>query len=680
MKNLNFKYAAAWNFLPFGPEGIELEFSKYGNIVLVRGENRDAKQRDSNGSSEEFRISSNGTGKSSLQEIIVYGLYGKTVKRPEKLGVNDVVHNKVGKDCKVEIRWDKYRLVRTRKENGKDNKNSLRLWESVDGIWDKDTEITQGDMRVTQKRIEELVGLSYDAFINMCIFTDDQRACFLECDSAKKKEIVENMLSLGVYREWFENAKLLRKEIKQKIEIKTKEFQLLLSNRDDAERRLALTQKKDVDWKIAKSNEIDLINKSISSKESSLKATDNGAALIAFNDAQEKIKTINEKLPSLELERSEFEKKILVAKDKESQQKIEAQNLKDEFNTYANSTKQKVAERKGKESDIANLKSNVPGTTCDNCKGIILEENISEYIERLQLRINEINVEIQKDSDNAKEISTKASELKARQEKVASIINQINAKISQIDQEMRSLRQQLVQASNVREPKADSQELLVQQQIEELKRQKDEKQAELNGKSPFQDILDNDLQELDKIKKSVDHKEKEVKGFEAELPYYDYWITGFGDNGIRKWVIDGIVPELNNRVNYWLQFLIENKITLKFDNELNEIIERNPVDGDPYVYHAMSTGQRRRLNLSVSQSFAHIMTTSSGSVPSVVFLDEVSTNVDPLGVQGIYNMITELAEDKQVFVTTHDPDLIRMLHGSDVIKLIHEDGYTKLVS
>jgi len=143
-------------------------------------------------------------------------------------------------------------------------------------------------------------------------------------------------------------------------------------------------------------------------------------------------------------------------------------------------------------------------------------------------------------------------------------------------------------------------------------------------------------------------------------------------------VVDGIIPELNNRINYWLQFLIDNRITLKFDNELNEIIERNPVDGDPYIYHAMSTGQRRRLNLAVSQAFAHVMMLSTGAVPSIIFLDEVTTNVDPVGVQGIYNMICELACDRQVFVTTHDPDLLRMLQTADVLQMVHEQGFTTL--
>lgn len=680
MRNLTFKYAGAWNFLPFGPEGIELEFSNYGNIVLVRGENRDAKIIDSSLPSDEFRISSNGTGKSSLQEIIVYGLFGKTVKRPEKLGVNDVVHNKVGKDCKVELRWDKYRLVRTRKDNGKDNKNTLRLWESEDCIWDKNTEITQGDMRVTQKKIEEIIGLSYDAFVNMCIFTDDQRACFLECDSTKKKEIVENLLCLGVYRDWFENAKVLRKEIKQKIDTKAKEYQLLLSNKDDSKRRLDLTEKKNQEWRKNKTVEITTIEKQIVLKQNELKTTDAGAALLAYREAQEKIKSINEKLPALEVSKAGLDKNLLAAKSKESDQKTEAQSLKQQYDDLASHAKAKVAERKKKEAEITDLQSHTPGTKCDKCKGVIESENIEEYITGLRKEINDINLEIQTDMESGKQIAVKVEDLKARQQKVSELIAQIATKINKVDSEMRTLRNELIAASQVREPKAESNEFLLEQQIAELIKQKSEKQNELDGRSPFQDIIENDQQEYENITKIVADKDVEVKSLESELPYYDYWITGFGDHGIRKWVVDGIIPELNSRINYWLQFLIDNKITLKFDNELNEKIERNPVDGDPYVYHAMSTGQRRRLNLAVSQSFAHIMTSSSGSIPGIVFLDEVSTNVDPLGVQGIYNMISELAEDKQVFVTTHDPDLMRMLQGSDVIRLIHENGFTKLVS
>jgi DNA repair exonuclease SbcCD ATPase subunit len=678
MKNLDFKYIAAWNFLPFGPEGIEVHLENYKNIVLIRGENRDAKSIDPvlYNDNEEFKISSNGTGKSSLQEIIVYGLFGKTVK--QKVGVNEVVHNLVGKDCKIELIFGDYRVVRTRMEGGRKEKSTLRLWESVEGVWDKNTEITQGTSQTTQKKIETIIGLSYDAFVNMCIFTDDQRLCFLECDNQQKKEIVENLLSLGNYREWHENAKVLRKEIKVGIDTKTKEFQILINSTDDAKRRLALTQKKNEDWKNSKENEILILEKNIISKSHELKNTDTGKAILAYQEAQEKIQEINVKLLDLESSKESLSKNLEIVNEKDANFKFEAQNLKKEYDDLSQNAKIKMNERKKKEEEIVDLESNNPGTPCNKCRGIIEKENIASYVSGLNIEISNINIDIKSFVESAKEIGKKSEELKEKQKKVLAYQNQFLTKINKSDTEMRQLRSELTQASQVREPKADSIEFLLQQQIEDIKKQIEVKKVELSGRSPFQDIIDNDVIELENSINTAESKEKEVKELEAELPYYDYWISGFGENGIRKWVIDGIIPELNNRINYWLQFLIDNKITLTFDNQLNEKIERNPVDGNPYIYHAMSTGQRRRLNLAVSQSFAHIMMISSGSVPSIVFLDEISTNIDPLGVQGIYNMICELSEDKKVFVTTHDPDLLRMLQGSDVIKLTHEKGFTKL--
>ena len=70
---LDFKYLAAKNFVCYGPEGIEVRFEDYDNIVLIRGENLDV-------TSEEERIANNGLGKSTLPAVIVYALFGKTIK------------------------------------------------------------------------------------------------------------------------------------------------------------------------------------------------------------------------------------------------------------------------------------------------------------------------------------------------------------------------------------------------------------------------------------------------------------------------------------------------------------------------------------------------------------------------------------------------------------------------
>lgn len=669
MKNLNFKYAAAWNFLPFGPQGIELHFNKYKNIVLIKGENKDSKPLDSDNSEQMY---SNASGKSSMQDVLTWGLYGRTVKRPEKISVDDVVHNKIKKDCKVEIIFDKYRIIRTRK------KNSLRLWESEKGEWNDKTELTEGSMATTQKKIEDILGLSYDAFINISIFTDDQRSCFLECDKNKKREIVENMLSLSIYREWFDNAKELKKEIRAKIEIKTKEFEILTGNLKDANRRLLLTKQKDEQWKNDKKNEELILIKKIENKKKELDVTDNGNELKLYLEAQEKIKNINENMPSLDKEKEELNGKLKLAQDKENSLKEEAQELNRQYGECSFNTKNLLSQRKEIENEISSLESNEIGARCNVCYEIIKEENIHKHTEIKNEKKNELNIKIKDFVDKSKEIAVKSEELKVKQNKIKSYINQFSSNISTIEEKLKNMRSELLKASQIREPKVDNEELLIQEQLQVLNSQLEDKRKELSLPSPFMDILENDKKEVDKIEGHVVGKEKEVKELESDLPYYDYWISGFGETGIRKWIIDGIIPELNSRIDYWLQFLMDNKISLKFDNELTEIIERSPSDGDPFIYHAMSTGQRRRLNLAVSQSFAHIMSLSSGSIPSVIFLDEVSTNIDQSGIIGIYNMICELAEDKQVFITTHDQELSKLLQGCETINLVHEDGFTKM--
>ena len=167
--------------------------------------------------------------------------------------------------------------------------------------------------------------------------------------------------------------------------------------------------------------------------------------------------------------------------------------------------------------------------------------------------------------------------------------------------------------------------------------------------------------------REANNKEKELKESESEIPYFEYWSEAFGDNGIRKFVIDGIIPALNDRISYWLQILIDGLIELKFDNKLEETITRN---GNPAFYHNMSNGEMRRVNLAVSQSFAYVMMLNSGCCPSLVFLDEITGGgIDRAGVPYVYNMIFELAKERQVFVTTHNDVLMNLLDGCETLTL-----------
>ena len=95
----------------------------------------------------------------------------------------------------------------------------------------------------------------------------------------------------------------------------------------------------------------------------------------------------------------------------------------------------------------------------------------------------------------------------------------------------------------------------------------------------------------------------------------------------------------------------------------------------------MSNGEKRRINLAVSQAFSYVMMLNSGNCPSIVFLDEITGGgIDKSGISGIYNMILELAKERQVFITTHNEKLSGMLEGCQEILLKKVDDITTLAS
>jgi DNA repair exonuclease SbcCD ATPase subunit len=670
MRSLNIKYAFAKNFLCFGPNGVEIKFADYGKLVFVRGENRDVKSVEGSLPSDEVKISSNGSGKSSIQEIICYGLFGKTIKKPSAITKDGVINNLVGKDCVVEVIWDRYRVVRTRK------KNSLRLWESESNEWNESSELTTGSMDETQATIENIIGLTYESFVSICIFADDQSISFLEAGAPLKREIVENLLSLSAFREKHDKAKKLVSETTASIKVLTREYEILKSNEEQNEKRIKQAEIRRSDWVKSKTNEVNDLKVNLDAKRSKLGKSSHGADILAYQEAQRTIQDGTKAIDDLDKVVADEKSKFDLAQDKGDKLREAAQNLRSKADQIKADVSAEQREIDSKNQHIRQLERREHGSLCDTCFGVIDESNIQKVIDEDKRIVATHQKTLNSLMQDATKLSEEMKELSEKQKKVKEFTTSKELIISKANSEIRDWRMKISEAMKVKEPKADSSELLLQQEIDMLEQSLLSKQLELDGKTPFDDIIDSEREDLKRNKDICSKKSDCIKDSEENLKHYQFWQAGFGDKGIRKVVVDGIIPQLNNRIAYWLQFLIDNKIALRFDSEFNETIERNPADGDPYIYHAMSAGQRRRLNLAVSQAFADIMMLSCGTVPSLVFLDEVTTNIDPIGVQGIYNMIQELMEDKQVFVTTHDKDLIKMLETATTMNLVHEGGFT----
>lgn len=699
---LDFKYLAAKNFVCYGPEGIEVKFENYDNIVLIRGENLDV-------TSEEERVANNGLGKSTLPAVIVYALFGKTIKSPKKITHKNVINNKIGKNLFVEVRWNNFRVVRTRKPD------SLRIWESPEGIWGmyvvcpqtgekiqvpekksgeavnksgfkflyndidiKDTEISLGGMPATQELIEEKLGMNYETFLNIFVFTDDNAGNFLECDGPAKREMVENVLSLDKYRLFFDAAKKIKNDYKDKIKLIGKSYEHLIVEHNSCLTRIAGIQQKEADWKAEKNKELNYLTNNLNSKFNELQSSNQGANLTKYNEAQEKIDSNNNTIVSEEARQQKINLLIQEVNAKFDAEREKNVSLKQDVISSTNIIKTLNSNIINLETETNHLHNN-NGKTCNQCKSIIKKENYQIYVEEVNKKIENYKLEIEAEQ---KLLSSNNQALVNSNEiinKFKTNIAAANQKLGEISANIGVLRKENMKLMSIPKPEAGVNELLLQSQIDEIKNQIDSKKNEINLPSPFYSILESAIEESTVKKQEVDNKLQELQKAEQELPYYEFWVEAFGDSGIRKFIIDGIIPALNSRCAYWLQFLIDGKISINFNNELEEEIERNPADGDPFVYAAMSSGEKQRLCLAVCLSFAYIMALNTGRTTSCIFLDEVTTNIDPIGVVGIYSVIKELSKEKQVFITTHDQSLLEMLEGCQQLKLQKKDGFTSIV-
>lgn len=657
MIRIDFKYAAAKNFLCYGPDGIEIDFRTYGNMVLIRGENLDVQN-------EEERIASNGVGKSSLPEILVYALFGKTIKHPKKITHKNVINNKIGKNLYVEVQWGDFKVIRTRKPD------SLRIWE-------KDVELTLGGMPATQELIIDKLGMTYETFVNIFIFTDNNAGAFLECDAETKRKFVENLLLLDKYRVFNDASKTIRNKYKDTINSIAEKYKNLLVESQNCENRIQTYKQKEIDWVKDKKTELQNLTAKLNNKKQELATSNIGIELEKYNKAQEEIATINAANVDSE-QRKEKVTKILETVNLKLEQQREEKNR-----IYAAICNRKEAIKTLNQAIVdGNVETHKlhgsTGQACSYCKGIIKKENYELYVEELEKKAQIAQENLDKANAELQQLNAEYAAFDAQINNLLQSIGVANEKIRETNISLRQNGERLKSLRAIHKPESGTAELLIESQIADLTQNIKDKELEISGPSPFSSIIEMAIEELKNKQEEVSLKNKEFKEAEALLPYYDFWLKAFGDNGIRKFVIDGIIPALNVRCNYWLQHLIDGRIQIHFDNQLEETIQRNPTDGDPFVYAAMSGGERRRLCLAVCNAFAYIMMLSSGRTTSCIFLDEVTTNIDPIGVVGVYNMIMEMAKDRQVFITTHDQGLLDMLEGCEVIKLQKKDGFTKL--
>jgi len=184
------------NFMSVGNQTQAVDFDKE-QMTLVLGENLDQGGDDSG--------SRNGTGKTTIINALSYALYGQALTNIKK---NNLINKTNGKGMLVTLNFEKdgiaYRIERGR------SPSVLKFFINDEEV-DLEVNESQGDMRLTQVDINDLLGMSHDMFKHI-VALNTYTEPFLSTKTNEQRAIIEQLLGITILSQ---KAEVLKKEMKE---------------------------------------------------------------------------------------------------------------------------------------------------------------------------------------------------------------------------------------------------------------------------------------------------------------------------------------------------------------------------------------------------------------------------------------------------------------------------------
>lgn len=208
---MNLKTIEVQNF--FNHSYSSIDFAQFNEPVLLTGEN--------------------GAGKSSIiLESLTFALFGET--RLESL--DDCIKHDcdfTGVSVVFEINNQIIDVTRTKKRG-----KTAKLIISIDGTPVEEL------LTDTQKRLDKILGLSYDAFRSSIILKQDDSEFFIKAKPQERKKIIREILDLNQYEKLEKLAKEERNIIKNQIAAEESLFNLIeIKNSEELQKKLDILEK-----------------------------------------------------------------------------------------------------------------------------------------------------------------------------------------------------------------------------------------------------------------------------------------------------------------------------------------------------------------------------------------------------------------------------------------------------
>jgi DNA repair exonuclease SbcCD ATPase subunit len=625
------------NFLCF--KHAEFDFSQSG-LTVIEGEARDT-----------FGCSNNGAGKSAAFDGVSWCLFDRSL-RPKYSG-----------DDLVRLEWKGDKLVQRSDGDGtyvevdiiggphsirvrryrKDPTNKDRVY-----LWLGGKDVSRGTNAQTTLAIEQAIGLDFTAFTNSVAFgVREDVAAFLASSDGDRKQLLEKLLGLGIYAD---AQRLASADLKVAAEALNR----LESDRLRIDSGLAEQRRVLIDAQSAPDGNEDTLQLQIQREKIKINST---------KGALEKVKA------RLDDERQ----RLARLEDTYAARRKDYENATKEHAKQANAAAhaERIARTEvGKAT--AHLSTidrriqswdDLAGKECPTCSQEVGEELVESITTQLASERSEYEAEKLK----ADEIAAAAAAKREAAEKLKA------EPPEDITIDTRS-------AIRADEAEAAKLQAVVNASVATLKAWES---AKADHAARLQGIL-NRIIELEKDLSAAERKLIDQNRLVDDLAF---WVEGFGNSGMKSFLIEAELPEINRRATVYAQRLLGagTRIKINATRQLKtKDVTREEMSIDVVIprctrsYAGASKGQKHRLNLAVLLACRDLVSSRSAKSFRQLFADELFDGLDATGCKVVVEVLRAVVQDCPVALVTHDN---RIKTAADrLVTMRHENGVTELIA
>lgn len=577
----------------------------------------------------------NGQGKSSICDSLVWCLWGETVRNVDK---DLVVNNKSGKDCKVSLQLEdsgqQFKIVRTRSCTKEKKRNDLRIYTGKE-----ESEITSGTTAASQLLVNSIIGLDFATFVQSVLLSGGDVSSFCRLTDDEKKAVLEDILRINVIRK-------ARDVVKDKISSRNNtlvtleaELAAISSQREAATKKLQDLQIPFNNFELQQKINIEEIDNLIRNQD---KEIDN-------------INSNLELLPVLEKDKKDLEKDLgleqALITNLEGAHKQNISKLK----TVEQDASVNVALVSAEIDKLDKQKINVQNLNgqCPTCLKPTPDKHLT--ITKLEQELLE-----------AKKRKLEFLELKhTLGQAITKQTNDFNDEILGIANKIKDLTNSIRQKSKVVDTAENLKLILphvIQRKTDLFKKLNEEKNRD-NPYSKLIEITGKEIKDLDNRTVMVKARVRKAK---YEISNLRFWDKGFGNQGIKSYIIDNAIPFLNRRAAHYSEIMSNSKIQISFssvtrlkngsDREKFNVEIINEVGAD--MYSGNSSGERRRADVCIGWALADLAATRAAKPIKFRGLDEPFESLDEEGIEAVFRLLNSAINDYEtIFCITHDQSL-----------------------